>query len=139
MSGQLSISYRPSYTGGEAWQRQLIVLRTAVEHLGRKEVAYELDVSGSFLSDAMNERDRKRWAAEWTHVVLAMLCARHDDVSRNLVRQICEALVGATSLLIDEPIDLTPEEEAAALRRELHAMGEAGKVALARVKKRGGR
>lgn len=136
MNGQLSIVYDPAYVGRETWQRQLLVLRTAVEHIGRKEVAFALDVSGSFLSDAMNERDRKRWAAEWTHIILAMLEGRRDDVSRNLRRQIGEGGVAASSLVVDEPVDLTPEEESAAYRRELLALGEQGKAAVDRIKRR---
>ena len=138
MSGQLSIAYKPSYTGSESWQRQLSVLRTVVEHLGRKEVAYELDVSGSQLSDSLNERDRKRWAAEWTHVVLAMLDAKHDPASRSLLRQVAETGLAATSLVVDEPIEMTPEEEVLALKRELLAL-EGGKAAIDRLRKRGRR
>jgi hypothetical protein len=136
VSGQLSIVYDPTYVGREAWQRQLVVLRTAVEHLGRKEVAYSLDVAGTYLSDAMNERDRKRWAAEWTHVVLAMLHSRRDDTSRGLMRQLAELGVSATPLVVDDSVEMTPEEQIAALRRELLALGDAGKAAVERVKRR---
>ncbi len=136
MTAQLSLGYSPSYAGGEAWQRQLGVLRTAVEHLGRKEVSFALDVSGSFLSDALNERDRKRWAAEWTHVIFAMLDARQDDASRGLLRELGETALAACGLVVEVPADLTPEEEAAALRRELMAMGDKGKAAVDRIKRR---
>lgn len=135
MSAQLSIAYKPSYAGGEAWQRQLLVLRTVVEHLGRKEVAFELDISGSQLSDSLNERDRKRWAAEWTHVVLAMLAMRRDETSRALLRQVAESGMAVTDLVVDEPVELTPEEEVLALRRELLAF-DGGKAAVERVKRR---
>lgn len=136
MSAQLSIGFKPSYAGGEAWQAQLIVLRTAVEHLGRKEVAFELDVNGSTLSDAMNERDRKRWAAEWTHVVKAMLAMRHDDISRDLLRKIVEADTANTPLTVDEQTVLTPEEMNLAYERELRALGDSGKAAIDRIKRR---
>jgi hypothetical protein len=136
MSAQLSIAYDPSYVGAQSWERHLSVIRTVVEHLGRKEVAYVLDVSGSQLSDAMSERDRKRWAGEWTHKLFAMLEGKRDDVSRGLSRQLAESSLGACSWLVDEPSAMTPEEEAMALRRELAALGESGRAALERVKRR---
>lgn len=134
MSAQLSLTYKPAHAGGEAWQRQLAILRTIVEHLGRKEVAFELDISGSGLSDALNERDRKRWAAEWTHVVKAMLSSKHDDVSSKLLRELATADIANTSFVLDESIDLTPEEIVAALKRD-----EDGRAALERVLRKRGR
>ncbi len=110
MSGQLALVYRPAHAGGEAWQRQLEALRIAVEHLGRKEVAYEIDVNGSTLSDALNERDRKRWAAEWTHVVKAMLASKHDEISAELLRKVCEADMTTTALVVSAELDLSPDD-----------------------------
>ncbi len=136
---QLSLVYRPAHAGGEAWQRQLEVLRAIVEHLGRKEVAFELDVTGSALGDALHERDRKRWAAEWTHVVKAMLAHRYDDASRALLLQLCEADLEVTPLTVGEPRGLTPEELAIAYRRELAALGADGKAAIDRVLGKGKR
>lgn len=136
MTAQLSIVYDPAYVGSESWKRVLEVLRTAVEHLGRKEAAYVLDVSGSQLSDSLNERDRKRWAGEWLCQTLAMLEGRHDETSRHLRRQLAEALLSPTTLVIDERADITPEEEAAMLRRELLALGDAGKAAVERIRRR---
>jgi len=134
MSAQLSLVYKPAHAGGEAWQRQLAVLRTIVEHLGRKEVAFELDVNGSTLSDALNERDRKRWAAEWTHVVKAMLSMRHDEISAKLLRELANADVANTPFVLDESLDLTAEEIVAALKRD-----DDGKAALERVLRKRGR
>lgn len=135
---QLSIAYKPSYAGGEAWQRLLEVLRTATEHLGRKEVAYEIDVSGSALSDALNERDRKRWAAEWLMIMLAALSQRTDDVSRSLALQIVEQVAAVAGLVVCEAVALTPEEMVAAYERELKVL-DGGKAAIDRVRKRGRR
>lgn len=137
MSLQLSLVYRPSDTGGEVWKRQLELIRTAVNYLGLKEVAFELDVSGSTLCDALNERDRKRWAAQWTHVVKAMLVAKHDDIASDLYRRIAEADVAASpTLYIDERSGMTDAEVIATYERQL-AKSEDGKRAIARV--RGGR
>lgn len=137
MTAQLSIVYKPSYEGGEAWQRELEVLRKAVEHLTRKEVAWELGVTDQALGDALFERDRKRWAARWTHIVKAMLYMRRDDVSRNLLRLLAEAEMICTPFIVDESVEMTPEEIAAYYERELRGMGDAGKAAIDRVKRRG--
>lgn len=139
MSTQLALSYPAAYVGRETWHRQLDAVRAAVKHLGLKEVAYELDVSGTQLADALNERDRKYWRAEWTHVVKAMLVARRDAMSVDLLRAIVDADIetGPFALVDNEP--LTPEEEAAALRHELLKFGDAGKAAIDRLKKRGRR
>lgn len=136
MSPQLSLMYRPSHAGREAWQVQLEALRAAVAHLSAKEVSYELDVSCSQLSDAMAERDRKRWAGEWTLVVLAMLEAKHDEVADSLARAIIESHAALSAFVLEERRALTPEERAAAYEAELLTMGTAGQSAIARVNRR---
>ncbi len=140
MNQQLAIAYPADYVGKEAWQRQLDAIRSAVKHLGLKEVAFVLDVSGTHLSDAMNERERKVWHAHWTHTLKAMLAGKHGDESAaDLLRAIVEADVAATPFAITLDVVLSPEEEAAALRRELMKFGDAGKAAVDRIKKRGRR
>lgn len=57
MIPQLSLAYRPAHAGAETWDVEREAIRAAVSYLGAKEVAYELDISGSALSDALNERD----------------------------------------------------------------------------------
>ncbi len=136
MNSQVALSFPAAYVGREAWQRQLDALRAAVKHIGPKEVAFELDVGGTQISDALNERDRKVWHASWTHVVKAMLASKHDETSQDLLRAIVEADVSATPFAIIDDAPLTPEEEAAALRRELLKFGAAGKSAVDRVKRR---
>lgn len=136
MNQQVSLSFPAAYVGGDAWNRQLDVLRAAVKHLGAKEVAFELDVGGTQLADALNERDRKVWHARWSHVVKAMLVARRDDTATELLRALVDIDVMTTPYAISEHVELTPEEEAAALRRELGKFGEAGKAAIARVTRR---
>lgn len=136
---QLALEYPPSYVGGEIWKQRIEVLRVAVRHLGLKEVAFTLDVAGSLLSDSLNERDRKRWAGEWTDVLKQMLLAKRDDTALDIYRQLVELDVAHSSFAITEDAPITPEEEAAALRRELLKFGDAGKHAVERVKKRGRR
>lgn len=139
MNPQVALSFPASYVGREAWQHQLDALRAAVKHLGPKEVAFELDVGGTQITDALNERDRKVWHASWTHIVKAMLGAKHDETSRDLLRALVEADVSATPYALVEDVPLTPEEEVAALRRELMRFGESGKAAVERVRKKGRR
>lgn len=138
MNQQLAIAYPADYVGDQAWQRQLEAIRAAVQHLRAKEVAFVLDVGATHLSDALHERDRKVWHGRWTHVIKAMLAAQHaDETAAELLRQIVEADVAATPFTICEAEAMTPEQEAAALRRELAKFGDAGKAAINRV--RGGR
>lgn len=129
---QLAFVYDPAFEGGKAWEEQLKALRAAVEHLSRKEVAWALGVTDSALGDALFERDKKRWAARWTHIVKAMLAQGHDDVSRELLAALCNADVIVTPFSIDESEAMTVEDERDAYRREL-AKTEQGKAAIARI------
>lgn len=135
MNQQLALSYPASYVGREVWQRQLEAIRAAVKHLGPKEVAYELDVGATHLSDSLNERDRKHWHAQWTHVLKSMLVAKNDDVALELLQAIVEADVESTPYAITDDQELTPEEEIAQLRRELAKFGDRGRTAASRVPK----
>lgn len=111
MKPQLSLVYDPGYVGRQAWAAQLEILRSAVNHLGLKEVAFALDVSGSMLSDALNERDRKRCGAEWLHVVKAMLNSRPDPIAADLLRKLTEADTSCTPFSVRDEDEITPEEE----------------------------
>jgi hypothetical protein len=139
MPAQLALAYPASYVGGEVWRQRIEVLRSAVNHLGLKEVAYTLDVAGSQLSDSLNERDRKRWAGEWLDVLKAMLVNKRDEIATDLLRRLLELDVQGTGFALVEDEPLSPEQEAAELRRELAKFGDAGKAAVERVKKRGRR
>lgn len=134
MTAQLSLGYRPAFIGREAWLLQLEAIRAAVMHLGHKEVAYELDVGGSYVSDALNERDRKEWKASWTLVILAMLEQRRDEMSDALALKILRPATELSPYILAERIELTAEEQLAELRR----LPE-GRAALAAVQRRGRR
>jgi len=89
---QQALTFGPGYEGRQAWLAQLELLRAAVGHLVAKEVADQLDTNRSTLSEALNEQRDRKWAAEWTHTVKAMLAARHDDpVAADLLRRIYAA------------------------------------------------
>ncbi len=139
MTPQLSLTYSAPYVGEADWQRQLVAIRAAVQYLGLKEVSFALDVSGSMLSDAMNERDRKRWAASWTCVVFRMLAAKSDSIALDLARNIHAAPLDDSPLEVtDRVVELTAEQKVTALEAELRSMGKAGEAAIGRVM-RGGR
>lgn len=115
---QLPFAYEPGDAGRRAWLSMLEVIRAAVNHLGPKHVEHELDISKSTLSEALNEQRDRRWAAEWTHVVIAMLDRQHTAASDDFVRRILEAQAALSTRFVvadrcDEP---TPEEVAAAER-----------------------
>lgn len=100
------------------WEVLLSALAAAVDHLGLKEVAFKLDVAKSTLSDAKHDRNDRRWAQEWTLVVLEMLTDQYNETSNHLAKAILEAQAAVTRrfevvALDDEP---TPEEIAAAQR-----------------------
>lgn len=115
---QLPFAYKPGDAGREAWLTMLEVIRAAVAHLGPKEVEHELDVNKSTLSESLNEQRDRRWAAEWTHVVIAMLDRQHTKASDELIKRILDAQVALSTRFViadasDEP---TPQEIAAAER-----------------------
>jgi hypothetical protein len=132
MSPQLSLTYDASYVGHETWLEQLDVIRHAVGHLGLKEVSFALDVSGSMVSDALNERDRKRWAAEWTHTLVAMLVKRNDEAALGFVRQLFAAALGPTPFVLEDNTELSDAEIVARIKRD-----EQGRTVLARISRRG--
>lgn len=117
---QLELTYPPSHVGRVAWRGNdkdriggmLEVLSAAVEHLGRKDVVDELDINKSTLSEALNEKNDKRWAGEWTCVVLAMLTRRGDERSAELQRELLEAMTGLAPrfVLADADNGMTDEE-----------------------------
>ena len=116
MNAQLSLSYDPATEGREAWALELEALRSAVNYLTIKEVAFALDVNASTLCDALNERDRKRWAGGWTPVLRAMLRAkRSDEIAQRLLRSIAEAQLSGTEFELAGAAEISADEMQAAL------------------------
>src|SRR5678815_4782188 len=114
---QVALTYGPQYEGKQSWAGQLEVLRAAVAHLVAKDVADQLDINRSTLSDALKLDSDRRWAAEWTHVVKAMLAARRsDDVAADLLRRLCETDVVLAPLVVTDPVEVSDEEEIAVSR-----------------------
>lgn len=116
-TSQASLTFSPQWSGGEDWAVELEIIRSAVTHLGLKDVAFELDLSGSLLSDSLNERDRKGWRAKWSRVVKRMLFARRDDVSKKLLRALVELECAYGYDVIDASPSLSDADIVAAYRR----------------------
>jgi len=69
---QLALTYSPAHAGEDLWQRQLAWIRRAVDLLGHKHVAGELDIAPSQLTDALLERERKEVKGRWVAILLLM-------------------------------------------------------------------
>src|SRR5574338_232172 len=106
-----------SYDGKETWSQLLSALDNAVTHLGLKEVVYKLNVAKSTVCDALHDRNDRRWAQEWTLVVLEMLADLYTETGNQLARAILETQAAATRrFYITDDDGPTPEEIAAAQR-----------------------
>lgn len=117
---QLSLDtrYAPGAAPTTTWTDELDVLREAVALLGLKDVCHELDANKTLVLDAMHERDRKHWQAEWTHVVIAMLARRADDLAAEVLRALVRARLGIVAAAFEIVAhDALTTEEAETLRR----------------------
>jgi hypothetical protein len=110
---QLALTYAPAHAGADDWQEMLAWIRRAVDVVGHKEVAYQLDVQPSQLTDALNERERKDVKAKWIPVLLRL-------VPESLEREFFVLLAQQHSY--EEPKKRkprTPDEELREMRRLL--------------------
>src|SRR5690348_1675368 len=94
------------------WERLLSRLASAVDFLGLKEVAFRLDVAASTLSNAKQDKNERRWAQEWTLVVLEMLADRYDETANEIARAILDEQAAITRrfAVVLESEEPTPEE-----------------------------
>lgn len=115
---QLPFAYKPGDAGRQSWLAMLEILRTAVYHLGAKDVCDELDINKTTLSEALNEQRDRRWAAEWTHTVLAMLDRQHTAASDELIKRLLVAESSlSTRFVVADASDVPTPEEVAMARR----------------------
>jgi len=114
---QLALVYKPATTGEQLHHDELAIIADGVACVGIKALADELGVSRQMVSDAQAERDRKRWASEWTCVLIVMLMRRADTTAVEIVRRLIEhRTMGTPFLVIDEADAVTDAELAAAER-----------------------
>lgn len=109
---QLTLRYDGSGSGDDAaWDCMLQIIRHIVEHRSLKQVAFDLDVSPSYLSHCLCERERHNVPAKWLPYLIKS--AADDD------------LVAFMALLRNRKlaprVELTPEQK---LERVLAAIGE---------------
>lgn len=109
---QLALTYDAAHQGAEDWQLELGWCRRAVEVLGHKFVAGELDIAPSTLTDALLERERKSFKGEWI---------------AKLRRLVSESMLEEYFRLVSRPHGfecrrvptMTPEQELKLLREHL--------------------
>lgn len=93
------------------WTALLAIIRDVVDEVGLKQCAFDLDVSPSQLSHALNERERHHVPARW--LVYFVRRSRHDDLPAFFAQLRGLELVARPTI--------SPEEE---LRRLKEAMSE---------------
>jgi hypothetical protein len=113
VKAQLDLDYSPRDKGHRSWERVLRVVRLAIDRLTLKEVAFLLDTSPSMLADALAERDRKRFAAEW---LVILITASPEPVRGELVAELNRC---GDYRPPQRAKQLTPEEELRITRKAL--------------------
>lgn len=115
---QLPFAYKPGDAGRESWLAMLEAVRAAVNYLGPKNVTDEIDINKTTLSEALNEQRDRRWAAEWTHVVIAMLDRQHNAAADELIKRLLDAQVALSTrfIVVDASDEPTASEIEAANR-----------------------
>lgn len=128
---QLALAYSPAHAGEDLWQLQLRWLRRAVDLLGHKTVAAELDCAPSQLTDALLERERKDIKARWVAVIVNM-------VPESLRREWHQIALDGTGYEPEVKLkrSRTAEEALADMERKIaERFGDAGKAFLAEVRR----
>ena len=80
-----------SYDDTTPWTRLRGVIENAVNHLGQKDVVFELGIAKSTLSDALHDRNDRGWRHEWTVKVIEMLRDRYTETANAFMREILDA------------------------------------------------
>ena len=101
--------FDPCSVAESAWRDLKKMICEAVEEIGHKEVAYALDVSPSYLSHCLAERERHSIPLRWLPILLRM--AKTDGLLSYLA-----ALRGRE---VVAPEVLTPEEELVRMKQAL--------------------
>lgn len=100
------------------WDRLLARIEDAVQHLGLKDVTYKLNVAKSTLCDALKDRNDRRWAQEWTLVVLEMLADCYTDTANEFAKAILDAQAVVTRRFeVASKEDAMTDDEIATLER----------------------
>lgn len=105
---QLGLRFDGRRQADADWRRVLDAIRDVVDYVGAKEVAFDLDLQPSALSNALAERDRHP-RADW----IPYLIRRAPSL------ELARALVAPGGLDVVEPPPMTPEQELARLKETL--------------------
>ena len=104
-----------------AWKRLRAAVYEAVQAIGVKEAAYQLDIAPSLLSDALNERDRKNFQLKWLPTILAIASDAHQLAIMSELADYCGFdLVKRKKLTAEERLERLEN----ALRSKLGKIGE---------------
>jgi hypothetical protein len=122
MTEQVRLAFPSSYLAEERWPELLEIVKQEADRIGRKQVAYDLDVSRTVLDNTLADRDRCHLKAR--HLVYFAL--QSPRIAEWFAR-----LSGGT--FEPNPV-MTPEEELAALKKVLRDQGEVGRHLLGLVK-----
>ena len=99
----------------------LRLLNDGIEVVGRKNLCYALEISESLLSKKLSGADGRSPC----HRILSYVARRYEPLAQHLARR-----WGYAPLV--RPEHLTPEQELARLKAQLHDAGEFGRVLLER-------
>jgi hypothetical protein len=119
MTEQVRLAFPFPYLSEERWPELLGIVRQEADRIGRKEVAYDLDVSRTVLDNMLADRDRCHIKAR--HLV-------YFAVHSPRVAEWFARLSGGRF----ERAPRSPEEDLAALKAVLRTQGDVGRLLLER-------
>ena len=110
------------YDDRTPWSVLLSALDDAVTHIGLKEVVWKLNVAKSTVCDALHDRNDRRWAQEWTLVVLDLLADKYTETANQFAKAILDAQAAvARRFDVVAKDDGPTDEEIAAAERVIAA------------------
>jgi hypothetical protein len=110
---QLALEYGARWLTDQQWAALLDVARAVVGDLGLKQVAFDLDVAASSISNALAQRDRHAFRGEW----LVYLTIK--DPHRRIIHKLAE--IGGGEFRVRP--ELTPAEKLERLDIALAQLG----------------
>lgn len=124
MTKQTELEFADAWAAESSYPELLNIVRQVADEIGRKQVAFDLDVSRSVLDATLADRDRNS------------LKAKHLLYFARKSTAVAEWLAAFAGGRFEREQQQTPEEELAALKTAVRALGPAGEAifAMARAK-----
>lgn len=113
MPEQLTIRYPGAWSAQEAHPLVMEEIRRVANAVGLKQVAFDLDTTPSYLSNALAERERHYLRVEW---VLYF-------ISRDPTTKLLEAIADVARCDVVRRRELTPAEELDRIKTALSELG----------------